>query len=339
MGILELKRALGQRNCWLAIAVTCFACSSGGPQARLVVSDGYAGEEGGPGPRNADGRGNPETADNRGEDDGGQDEFDLLHEVVSRCMPECDDGNPCTTDVCGPDRACHYEPVDDGTPCDDGNVCTADGQCIAGVCINGPALDCDDGDPCTEDWCHMQGGGCTHDPVTVAGSVCHDVAGVFSKTDFEMVPGEVQIFGQPVEDNVTVYAFLNGESDDTYTTANDNCGYESPTGWDIERRFVNESTYQLLVRGGSDSDCGKGQPSCAGTLEINIDRGWKIVEIAQCSAAQDGPQSNGVLIDTWCEVHEATGVITWQSGSGCGGCCACADGGTVHIDVTVVKAE
>jgi len=178
-----------------------------------------------------------------------------------------------------------------------------------------------------------------HDIVAVAGPACHDVAGVFAKTDFEMVAGQVQIFGLPVEDNVTVYAFLNGESDDTYTTANDNCGNESPTGWDIERRFVNGNTYQLLVRGESDSDCGKGQPCCAGTLEINLDRGWQIVEVAKCTASQDGPQSNGVLIDTWCEADELTGLVTWQSGSTCGGCCACADGGGVHIDVTVAKAE
>ncbi len=45
----------------------------------------------------------------------------------------CDDGNPCTTDICNPDGTCANPP----TNCDDGNVCTTD-SCdpVTGDCVN-----------------------------------------------------------------------------------------------------------------------------------------------------------------------------------------------------------
>ena len=50
--------------------------------------------------------------------------------------PDCDDGNPCTADVCDPVEGCINEPLSD-IPCDDGNPCTAGDSCQDGVCESG----------------------------------------------------------------------------------------------------------------------------------------------------------------------------------------------------------
>ncbi len=101
---------------------------------------------------------------------------------------DCDDGNPCTDEICDPlaetvVEACVY--TDNTAPCDDGNACTDSDTCGGGVCTGtlSPAaltcnagdgdlcngveacdpltgacvatpLDCDDGNPCTVDSCN-----------------------------------------------------------------------------------------------------------------------------------------------------------------------------------------
>ena len=73
---------------------------------------------------------------------------------------DCDDGNPCTKDLCT-DGECAYEffPSD----CDDGDACTTDDMCLNGACVGTP-MDCDDGDACTEDLC--KAGTCSNKPLT-----------------------------------------------------------------------------------------------------------------------------------------------------------------------------
>lgn len=84
----------------------------------------------------------------------------------------CDDGDPCTDDLCdngvcnhtpselcqppvscdprpcqsvsGTSGTCVYTDLADGTSCDDGNACTADDQCANGAC-SGIPVTCDDG--------------------------------------------------------------------------------------------------------------------------------------------------------------------------------------------------
>ncbi len=52
---------------------------------------------------------------------------------VATCLL-CDDGDPCTDDVCVGDLACDHPPAADQTPCDsDGDECTQD-VCLGGVC-------------------------------------------------------------------------------------------------------------------------------------------------------------------------------------------------------------
>ncbi len=69
---------------------------------------------------------------------------------------ECDDGNPCTDDLCDGAQGCQF--VDNTAPCDDGDPCTVADACASGAC-GGTAVSCDcqtqadcdavdDGNPC-----------------------------------------------------------------------------------------------------------------------------------------------------------------------------------------------
>ena len=70
----------------------------------------------------------------------------------------CDDGNPCTDDICDPLMGCSH--VWNESPCDDDNSCTVNDHCIQGDCV-GVEMNCDDGNMCTDDLCNPeQGGGC-----------------------------------------------------------------------------------------------------------------------------------------------------------------------------------
>lgn len=74
--------------------------------------------------------------------------------VVPGTPLACDDGNPCTEDVCDPITGCAHNPLPDGMSCSDGNVCNGDEVCVASACIAGVALTCDDGVTCTTNNCH-----------------------------------------------------------------------------------------------------------------------------------------------------------------------------------------
>jgi hypothetical protein len=73
----------------------------------------------------------------------------------------CDDGNPCTADLCQLGGCVHTPLV--GAPCDDGNACTVGDHCDAGQCVGVPITCPDDGVTCTDDVCIA--GGCVHVPV------------------------------------------------------------------------------------------------------------------------------------------------------------------------------
>ncbi len=88
----------------------------------------------------------------------------------------CDDGNPCTEDVCDGTQGCSNPPNKDA--CDDGSVCTVGDLCADGLCQAGPvALDCADKDPCTVDSCDPLDG-CLHAPQN--GGPCDDGDGCTS---------------------------------------------------------------------------------------------------------------------------------------------------------------
>ncbi|MFH1530640.1 MAG: hypothetical protein ABIK09_07890 [Pseudomonadota bacterium] len=71
----------------------------------------------------------------------------------------CDDGDPCTDDVCVPGLGCFS--FFNAASCDDGDACTTGDHCQVGVCTPLGGLDCDDGSDCTEDSCDP-GAGCVN---------------------------------------------------------------------------------------------------------------------------------------------------------------------------------
>ncbi len=74
------------------------------------------------------------------------------------CDLNCDDGNPCTSDVCYIKIGCTHIPHAGG--CEDGNPCTTGDNCSTGACVGKP-MDCDDSQACTDDSCVLPGT-CTH---------------------------------------------------------------------------------------------------------------------------------------------------------------------------------
>jgi hypothetical protein len=72
----------------------------------------------------------------------------------------CNDGNPCTDDICQPDQGCVNTPNDGA--CNDGNPCTDADHCAGGFCVPETVTDCDDQNPCTKDSCTISGG-CKHE--------------------------------------------------------------------------------------------------------------------------------------------------------------------------------
>lgn len=86
---------------------------------------------------------------------------------------KCDDGGPCTTDVCQL-GACGYFALPAGTPCEDSDLCTQGGECTTqGSCAPVLLLDCNDNNPCTIDSCG--GEGCVYLPLDPSQTVtCND---------------------------------------------------------------------------------------------------------------------------------------------------------------------
>ena len=84
----------------------------------------------------------------------------------------CDDGNPCTDDLCDAQLGCLH--VNNHAACSDGNACTTNDTCSSGTCVGGPPPNCDDGNICTADTC-VPATGCLHQNVSVAcddGNAC-----------------------------------------------------------------------------------------------------------------------------------------------------------------------
>lgn len=86
---------------------------------------------------------------------------------------DCNDGLPCTSDVCSPDRKCQHSPISGcciaNSQCEDGKVCTSDVCDTTNRCVNTPIsgccianTQCQDGNSCTMDFCDVQSHMCVH---------------------------------------------------------------------------------------------------------------------------------------------------------------------------------
>ena len=86
--------------------------------------------------------------------------------------PNCDDGNPCTTDSCDPVLGCRH--VNNTAPCDDGNACTVGDVCGDGACVSGGPVACTASDQCHDaGTCDTATGICSN-PARPNGSACSD---------------------------------------------------------------------------------------------------------------------------------------------------------------------
>ena len=69
---------------------------------------------------------------------------------------ECDDGNPCTDDICTTQFGCVYKALEEGAPCDDGEPCSLDDACFDGTCLGTPDVEseeCGAADSCGDGVC------------------------------------------------------------------------------------------------------------------------------------------------------------------------------------------
>lgn len=88
------------------------------------------------------------TADASMAVDAGSDAF-APDAFVPRCTgPECDDGNPCTTDTCEPSTGCSH--ASNAADCDDGTFCNGTDRCGGGTCSVHAGLPCDAPAVCDE---------------------------------------------------------------------------------------------------------------------------------------------------------------------------------------------
>lgn len=105
-------------------------------------------------------------------------------------------------------------------------------------------------------------------------------------------------------------------------------------GWYVERKKINSSKYQILVRGIAWSDCDyvndSGYGYVKGALKINNNNGWEITKVDKCSAAKSNKGQ-----ETYCTTSD--NEIKFAAGNNCGGCCACSDSGNLDIELLVEK--
>ena len=92
---------------------------------------------------------------------------------TDECPFGCDDGDPCTDDVCLVSGNCIYVPMPDGAKCQpdgdwkcEGGLCSCTSTCGVKECgpdnCGGTCGDCNDGVVCTQDLCKLDDGTCTH---------------------------------------------------------------------------------------------------------------------------------------------------------------------------------
>jgi hypothetical protein len=74
---------------------------------------------------------------------------------ISGAPISCNDGNPCTDEVCDGGDCLFTSNV---TDCDDGNACTTVSSCKNGACQGTDMLTCGDDNPCTNDVCDVESG-------------------------------------------------------------------------------------------------------------------------------------------------------------------------------------
>jgi hypothetical protein len=100
-----------------------------------------------------------------------------VHSEAAPCKknPDCQDGNPCTTDRCDhATKTCRYTPVTDGTSCNDQNACTQTDTCQSGSCVGANPITCTASDQCHAAGSCDPGTGVCSNPAVTDGTSCTD---------------------------------------------------------------------------------------------------------------------------------------------------------------------
>jgi len=213
------------------------------------------------------------------------------------------------------------------TPCEDNDPCTSD-SCVGGTgCVYSPRAEtCN----AIDDDCDGQ----TDEGLSVGGDGCWHVSGVFTDARVIGAGHSLTMWGSNIAEDSWRYALLDGTDDSTYTTEDFDCTWwggvqATPQAWHIERTKIDDLKTRITIRGRSDEDCDTGVwPRSTGAVQVNTDAGLAITRTVKCSVHAD---TQGA--ETYCNV--SAGQVNWQSGSNCGGCCACPDGAIVDIEVEV----
>ncbi|MHC4063147.1 MAG: hypothetical protein ACYSUI_01395 [Planctomycetota bacterium] len=163
---------------------------------------------------------------------------------------DCDDGNPCTDDVCGIDQICTHAANNAG--CDDGDSCTTVDVCMAGVCV-GTVLDPE----CFNDFCAQPTILC---PGSVSGTTTNaDSDGSASCGQSSASPDVWYSFtpatdgtatfstcGSPIDTVLSVHSGCPGTSANEIACNDDACGSFDSS---ITIGVVTGETYMLRVSG------------------------------------------------------------------------------------------
>lgn len=139
----------------------------------------------------------------------------------------------------------------------------------------------------------------------------------------------------------TYYDKLNGTDDIYRETAyantcpshwNSDPNAKRALGWYAERKSMDNGDFKILIRGTAPADCNYSSPGeSKGELLINESSGWKIKDVVKCSV-QDSNKGQNVEC-----TNEDNYSLKFSAGSNCGGCCACADSGSLDIEVILEK--
>ncbi len=207
---------------------------------------------------------------------------------------DCNDGNPCTDDVCDAGSCAYSNNMD---PCDDGDDCTINDACADGACVSGPPLECDDGlycnglETCVEGSCQPGTYPCGAQPCDEATDSCVDCLGDGDCNDGQYCNGEETcVNGACVPGTAPCGPQLCDEATDTCAECQDD-------GDCNDLQFCNG---EEMCSGGS---CLPGTaPDCDDDVECTTDSCDEVADTC-VNAPDDGLCDNGLFCDggEWCD--------------------------------------
>lgn len=141
---------------------------------------------------------------------------------------------------------------------------------------------------------------------------------------------DIYVFSQEVGKTGKIYyADLNGSSDNlfkefygkdccsagsSYAKTYEENGATRKGPWVVERKYINQDNYRILIRGASKADCSCGGGGYVkGEVVINP-KNWHIVKVVKNEVNKD---TRGR--DIYCDINQNNGQIKFAAGSSCSG--------------------